>query len=102
MDQRGTTFPRFENKQEKVVPFVEARESRAFLEKIGLLAISDVNDQDVLAPQAPAQTARLFPSHGDDDDTIVVVANEFHDSLTEKSADFTEQLPLVWIHNQEL
>ncbi len=62
------------------------------LKKIGLLAISDVNDQAVLAPQAPAQTACLFPSHGDIDDTRVVVANEFHDSLTEKSADFSSYL----------
>jgi hypothetical protein len=59
------------------------------LKKTGLFAISDVNDQAVLATQAPAQTARLFPSDGDDDDTIVVAVNEFHDSLTEKLADFS-------------
>ena len=68
------------SKREKVV---------LFLKKTGLLDILDVNDQDVLAPQAPAQTARLSPSHSINDDTIVVVANEFHDSLTEQSADFS-------------
>jgi hypothetical protein len=47
-----------EMKREKVVHYWE---------KTGLLAIWDVNERPVLAPQAFSHTARLFPGHKNDD-----------------------------------
>jgi hypothetical protein len=56
-------------------------------EKTGLLAIWDVNERSVLAPQAFSQTERLFPGHGNDDNSGV--GSEVDDSAPEKSADFS-------------
>ncbi len=67
-----------EKKREKVVHCWE---------KTGLLAIWDVNERAVLAPQAFSQTARLFPGHNNDDNSGV--SNEVDDSAPEKSADFS-------------
>jgi hypothetical protein len=67
-----------EKKREKVVHCWE---------KAGLLAIWDVNERAVLAPQAFSQTARLFPGHNNDDNSGV--GNEVDDSEPEKSADYS-------------
>ena len=55
--------------------------------KTGLLAIWDVNERAVLAPEAFSQTARLFPGHNNDDNSGL--GNEVDDSAPEKSADFS-------------
>ena len=55
-------------------------------EKTGLLALGDVSKRSVLTPEAFAQTARLFPSHSNDD--VSGEANEIDDSSADKSADF--------------
>ena len=69
-----------EKKQEKVMHCWE-------LEKTGLLAIWDVNEQATLVPKAFADTSRLFPGNNNNDDSGL--ANEEDDNAPELSHDFS-------------
>ena len=74
-----------EKKREKVVHCWE---------KTGLLAIWDINKRSVLAPQAFAQTARLFP--GRDNDDMRSTTQRQKNQLI-----LAVQQPRMWIQKQE-